>query len=209
MLDICLSESSGIELVDSLKDRKPPWPSVIFVTAHDEYAVTAFEKHAVDYVLKPFSEERINEAVDAAVRRIKGEHAATVLDSLPQIEGLLAKPSKIAVKAKGRILFIDPADVITVEAQGNYVAVQRSSGSELLRESISTVSARLNQYGFIRIHRSVLVNGSYVEEIQPLPTGEYVLRIRGGREFTVSRTYKRNLRSITRLWFGTDGFANS
>lgn len=206
LLDICLPEFSGIELLDSLKKQEKSLPSVIFVTAHDEYAVAAFEKQAVDYVLKPFSEERINHALDTAIHRVRGDRAARVLDFLPQIEGLLGKRSKIAIKAKGRILFIDPFDVITVEAQGNYVLLQRAGGSELLRESISTVTDRLSPYGFIRIHRSVLVNSLHVEEIQPLATGEYILRIKGGRGFTVSRTYKKNLHSISRLWFGTDGF---
>jgi len=128
------------------------------------------------------------------------------LDPLLQIEGMLTKPSRIAIKAKGRILLIDPADVVTVQAQGNYVLLQRMSGSELLRESMSTVAEKLRPYGFVRIHRSVLINGSFVEEIHPLTTGEYVLRIKGGKEFHVSRTYKKNLHSITPLWFGTDGF---
>ncbi len=128
------------------------------------------------------------------------------LDPLLQIEGMLTKPSRIAIKAKGRILLIDPADVVTVQAQGNCVLLQWMSGSELLRESMSTVAEKLRPYGFVRIHRSVLINASFVEEIHPLPTGEYVLRIKGGKEFHVSRTYKKNLHSITPLWFGTDGF---
>ncbi len=127
-------------------------------------------------------------------------------DLLPQIEGMLTRPSRIAIKAKGRILFIDPADVVTVEAQGNYVLLQRMSGSDLLHESMSTVAEKLQPYGFVRIHRSVLINASFVEEIHPWTTGEYVLRIRGGKEFNVSRTYKKNLHSIAPLWFGTDGF---
>jgi len=76
----------------------------------------------------------------------------------------------------------------------------------LLRESISTVAEKLKPYGFIRIHRSVLVNGSFVEEIQPWSTGEYVLRIKGGKEYTVSRTYKNNLKSLARFWVGTESF---
>jgi len=128
------------------------------------------------------------------------------LDPLLQIEGMLTKPSRIAIKAKGRILLIDPADVVTVQAQGNCVLLQWMSGSELLRESMSTVAEKLRPYGFVRIHRSVLINASFVEEIHPLTTGEYVLRIKGGKEFHVSRTYKKNLHSITPLWFGTDGF---
>lgn len=127
-------------------------------------------------------------------------------DLLPQVEGMLTMPSRIAIKAKGRILFIDPADVVTVEAQGNYVLLRRMSGTDLLRESMSAVAEKLRPYGFVRIHRSVLINASFVEEIHPWTTGEYVLRIKGGKEFNVSRTYKKNLHSIAPLWFGTDGF---
>jgi DNA-binding LytR/AlgR family response regulator len=115
-------------------------------------------------------------------------------------------PSRIAIKAKGRILFIDPADVVTVEAQGNFVLLRRTSGSDLLRDSMSAVAEKLRPYGFFRIHRSALINASFVEEMHPWTTGEYVLRIKGGKEFNVSRTYKKNLHSITPLWFGTDGF---
>jgi two-component system LytT family response regulator len=124
-------------------------------------------------------------------------------DLLPQIEGMLTKPYKIAIKAKGRILFIDLSDVVTVEAQGNYVLLRRTSGSDRFHESISTIAEKLLPYGFVRIHRSVLINASFVEEIHPSTAGKYVLRIRGGKEFTVSRTYKMNLHSITPLWFGT------
>jgi two-component system LytT family response regulator len=129
-----------------------------------------------------------------------------VQEVLPQVEGMLAMPSRIAIKAKGRILFIDPAEVVTVEAQGNYVLLRRMSGTDLLRESMSAVAEKLRPYGFVRIHRSVLINASFVEEIHPWTTGEYVLRIKGGKEFNVSRTYRKNLHSIAPLWFGTDGF---
>jgi len=138
--------------------------------------------------------------------RMSEKTLSRMYDLLPQIEGMLTRPSRIAIKAKGRILFIDPADVIAVEAQGNYVLLQRVSGSDLLHESMSTVAEKLQPYGFVRIHRSVLINASFVEEIHPWTTGEYVLRIRGGKEFNVSRTYKKNLHSIAPLWFGTDGF---
>lgn len=206
LLDICMPELSGIELADRLKGRKPPVPSIIFVTAHGQHAVMAFEKHAIDYVLKPFSNERIHDALDTAARRTQTERAARLMDLLPQLESLVTKSSRIAIKTKGSILFVDPADVGVVEAQGNYVLFRRVSGSYLLRESISTVARKLEPHGFIRIHRSVLVNTSFVEEIRPWTTGEYVLRIKGGKELTVSRTYRKNLKSISRFWVGTDGF---
>jgi len=206
LLDIQMPELSGIELADRLNKRRQPIPSIVFVTAHHQHAVAAFEKHAVDYVLKPFSNNRIHEALDMAIRRTESERAAQFVKILPQLEELLSKSAKIAIKTKGRILFVDPADVVTIEAQGNYVLLQRASGSYLLRESISTMAEKLKPYGFIRIHRSVLVNSSFVEEIQPWTTGEYVLRIKGGREYTVSRTYKSNLKSLAKFWIGADTF---
>jgi len=206
LVDIQMPELSGIELAERLNRRGAPIPSIVFVTAHHEHAIAAFEKHAVDYVLKPFSTSRINEALDVAIRRTEGERVSRLIKVLPQLEALISKSAKIAIKTKGRILFIDPKDVLIVEAQGNYVLLQRQSGSYLLRESISGIAEKLKPYGFIRIHRSVLVNGSFVEEIQPWSTGEYVLRVKGGKEYTVSRTYKNNLRSLARFWVGTESF---
>ncbi|HXB21020.1 MAG TPA: LytTR family DNA-binding domain-containing protein [Candidatus Solibacter sp.] len=208
LLDIGMPELSGIELADRLNKRNQPIPSIIFVTAHDQHAIAAFENHAVDYVLKPFSSGRIHEALNVAFRRTENERAARILKILPHLETLLARQSsKIAIKAKGRILFIDPTEVAVIRAEGNYVLLEKRSGSYLLRESLSIVAEKLKPHGFIRIHRSVLVNTSFVEEIRPWPTGEYVLRIRGGQELTVSRMYKNNLRSIAQFWIGTDAFS--
>lgn len=207
LLDIQMPELSGIELADRLNKRRGAVPAIIFVTAHHQHAVAAFEKHAVDYVLKPFSIGRICEALDVAKHRTESERAAQLIEILPHLEKLLAKPARIAIKTKGRILFVDPMDVVIVEAQGNYVLMHRQSGSYLLRESISRMAEELKPYGFVRIHRSVLVNSSFVEEIQPATTGEYALRIKGGKEYTVSRTYKNNLRSLAGFWAGTETFA--
>ncbi len=207
LLDINMPELSGIELLDRLKERGQAVPAVVFVTAHNEHAVAAFERRAADYVLKPFSSERIGEALNIAFRRGADERAARLVEALKHLPvPPERKNSRIAIKAKGRILFIDPADILAVEAEGNYVLLQRESGSYLLRESISTMAEKLKAYGFIRIHRSVLVNGSYVEEIQPWVTGEYGLRIKGGKQYTVTRTYKRNLRSLAEFWIGAESF---
>jgi two-component system LytT family response regulator len=183
-------------------------PSIVFVTAHDEHAIAAFRQHAVDYVLKPFSNERIHEALDLAFRRTEGERAAKLVGALPQLRQLSGRQSpRIAIKAKGRILFLDPGTVVAVQAEGNYVLMQGElAGSYLLRESISVMAEKLKPYGFIRIHRSVLVNSSFVEEIQPYLTGEYGLRVKGGKEYTVTRTYKKNLKSLAEFWIGSDKF---
>jgi two-component system, LytTR family, response regulator len=115
-------------------------------------------------------------------------------------------PARVAIKSKGRILFIDPAEIAAVEAEGNYVLLQQRSVSYLLRESISVTSEKLAPYGFVRIHRSVLVNRAFVEEIQPWSTGEYLLRVRGGKEYTITRTYRNNIKSLALFWMGMDGF---
>jgi DNA-binding LytR/AlgR family response regulator len=122
--------------------------------------------------------------------------------------GLLARPRspRFAIKVKGRILFIHPDEVIAIEARGNHVMLQRGECWYLLRESISVVAQKLESHGFIRIHRSVLVNALSVEEIVPYSTGEYGLRVRGGKEYTVTRTYKENLKSLAEISIGIGTF---
>ena len=133
--------------------------------------------------------------------------AADTLETLTKLQEFARRPSvRLAMRVKGRILLVDSSDVIAVLAQGNYVLLQEEKRSHLLRESISVVADKLAPYGFIRIHRSALVNASFVEEIRSWPTGEYGLRVKGGKEYTVTRTYKKNLRALAELWIGTDGF---
>lgn len=119
-----------------------------------------------------------------------------------EITVMLNPATRIAFKAKGIILFLDLAEVWAVQAQGNYVSLRHRRNPYLVHESLSSIAEKLKPYGFIRIHRSVVVNISAVEEIQPLPTGEYRLRVRGGNEYLVTRTYKHNLRDLAQLWVG-------
>jgi DNA-binding LytR/AlgR family response regulator len=205
LLDINMPELSGIEFVDQLKQSERPLPSIMFVTARNRDSVTGFDGLAANSVGENLSSQRIDGLLEIAGRKTAGDvapqsgngtHAQKVARSAP----------RIAIKAKGRIVFIDPGVVIAVQAEGNYVLLQREGGSYLLRESISEMAAKLEPYGFIRIHRSVLVNASFVEEIQPCQTGEYELRVKGGKQYTVTRTYKKNLRSLAEFWIGTGAF---
>lgn len=122
------------------------------------------------------------------------------------VERLPAKPVKIAIKSKGRILLLSPTEILAVEAEGNYVLLRRQSESHLLRESISTMAEKLRPFHFLRIHRSVLVNAAVVEEIYPGETGEYMVRLAGGKQYVVSRTYKTNLKHLAQSWIGIDSF---
>ena len=136
-----------------------------------------------------------------------GERTAVSMETFPGVQAPAKPPSlRVAIKAKGKIFFINLGDVVAVQAEGKYVLLQQNASSYLLRESISVVAERLEAHGFIRIHRSVLVNTSFVEEIRPLSTGEYYLRVEGGKEFTVTRTYKKNLKSLAEFWMGKGAF---
>jgi len=116
--------------------------------------------------------------------------------------------TRIAIKTKGKFLFLFLADIVAIEAKGNYVLLHHTSSSHILRESISTMERRFSAYGFVRIHRSALVNAASVEEIQPWSTGEYMLRVRSGRDYAVTRTYKHNLHRLAACWLGGDGFCS-
>jgi two-component system, LytTR family, response regulator len=207
LLDVNVLDLSGTRLVDQLREQNFSLPPIVFVTAQVEHAVVAFERYTVDYVLKPFSNESINEALDRASRRAKGERAAKLIEALPQLQKLSSPGHPmIAIKAKGKILFISPGDVVAVQAEGNYVSLQRESDSYLLRESISMVAEKLKPYGFIRIHRSALVNTSFVVEIKPYSAGKCGLRVKGGKEYAVTNGYRKNLKPLTEFRIGSGAF---
>lgn len=128
-----------------------------------------------------------------------------VLAVLQQLRAIANRQApRIAFKAKGSIVLLDIAGILAVQAEGNYVSLRHRPNSYLVRESLSCMAEKLKPYGFVRIHRSVVVNASAVEEIQPLSTGEYRLRIKGGKEYLVTRTYKHNLRDLAQLWVGSE-----
>lgn len=206
LVDIAMPELSGMELVDRLRKREQAMPAVVFVTAHSSHAVHAFQARAVDYVLKPFSPDRIQDAIDHAKQRSSAQRLSALVDALPTIREKAQRP-KMAIKSKGRILLIDPGEVIAIKAEGNYALLERSTGSDILRESISTLAEKLKTFGFVRIHRSVLVNTSHIEELSPLFSGDYLVKMKGGKEFTISRNYKRNLAEFIDLWIGTEGLS--
>ena len=158
-----------------------------------------------DYTLESPAEDGFYELTDTSLFPVTRVDAANLMRVLRQLEVIAKRQApRIAFKAKGSILLLDLADILAVQAEGNYVSLQHRPNPYLLRESLSSMAEKLKPYGFIRIHRSVVVNISAVEEIQPLPTGEYRLRIKGGKEYLVTRTYKDNLRDLAQLWVGSE-----
>jgi DNA-binding LytR/AlgR family response regulator len=157
-----------------------------------------------DYILESTADE-FYEAADTSLLPVIGIDAANLMRILRQLEVVAKRQApRIAFKANGRILILDLADILAVQAEGNYVSLRLRPNAYLVHESLSSVGEKLKPYGFIRIHRSVVVNMSAVEEIQPLPTGEYMLRVKGGKEYLVTRTYKHNLRDLAQLWVGSE-----
>ena len=156
------------------------------------------------YTLESTADE-FCEAADASLLPVIRVDAADLMRVLRQLEVIAKRQApRIAFKAKGSILLLDLADILAVQAEGNYVSLQHRPNPYLVHESLSSMAEKLKPYGFIRIHRSVVVNISAVEEIQPLPTGEYRLRVKGGKEYLVTRTYKHNLRDLAQLWVGSE-----
>lgn len=151
------------------------------------------------------TEDEYFETLDTSLPPVIRVDAATLMRVWRQLENIAkGQRPRIAFKAKGTILLLSLFDIVAVQAEGNYVSLQHRLHPYLVHESLSSMADKLKPYGFIRIHRSVVVNISAVEEIQPLPTGEYKLRVRAGKQYLVTRTYKHNLKDLAQLWVGTE-----
>jgi two-component system LytT family response regulator len=182
-LDVQMPEPSGFRLLERLGPERPP--SVVFVTAHSEHAVQAFAEDAVDYLLKPFDAERFEQTL----RRVRTRLAVPTgrASAGPEI------PSRLPVRVGQSIRFVDLAELVSVEAEGNYVTLRTASGSHLVRETMCGMEAQLDPALFLRVHRRVIVRLDTIEEMQGLPGGECVLRLRDGTTMTSGRTYRARL----------------
>lgn len=156
-----------------------------------------------DYTLGSTVDEFCDEA-DTSLLSVIRTDASILMRVLRQLEVIAKRQARIAFKAKGSVLLLDVADILAVQAEGNYVSLRHRPSSYLVRESLSSMAEKLKPYGFIRIHRSVVVNISAVVAIRPLPTGEYRLRVNDGKEYLVTRTYKHCLKDLAQLWLGSE-----
>src|SRR5215472_13350288 len=158
-----------------------------------------------EYALEANAENTCYRSMDTSALSMARIDAAKIIKTLQKLEAIAKRQApRLAIKEKGKILFLDVAEIMAVQAEGNYISLRHRTNSYLLRECLSSMAERLEPYGFIRIHRSVVVNISAVEEIQSLPTGEYRLRVKGGKEYLVTRTYKDNLKDLAQLWVGSE-----
>ena len=190
-LDIQMPEVNGLDLARSIQSSGP---AVVFVTAYDEYALRAFEVHAMDFLLKPFSAERFRSALGHAREQVsqrrKGVDSKTTMADRRN-----ARPNRLMIKSGGRIHFVRMTDIDWCEAQGNYVRVHVGAQEHLVRDTMSHLESELDPQQFVRIHRSTIVNVDRIQEMQSSFNGEYVVLLRTGTRLTLSRGYREILQA--------------
>jgi two-component system, LytTR family, response regulator len=193
-LDVQMPGKDGFAVLDEIKDERAP--VVIFLTAYDQYAVRAFEACALDYLLKPFDEERFVKALARAKAQLRraeetGETTAALLGAQETRGG--GPLERVVVKTGGRIFFLKTSEVDWIEAYGNYVRLHVGPTAYLLREPISSLEAQVDPARFLRIHRSALVNIERIREMQPMFHGQYTVILHDGTRLTLSRRYRSKL----------------
>lgn len=197
-LDVQMPGKNGFDVIGALADTQRP--HVVFVTAYDKFALRAFEVHALDYLLKPVNEDRFDAALarvreamshatdNALAQRVRQVAADLQVTASPPMASAV---DRLPIKANGRIIVIRLADIDWIEADRDYVSVHVGGGKTwLMRETIAAVELRLALSGFVRIHRSAIVNAERVKELRPRDKGEYTVVLNDGTELKLSRNYR-------------------
>ena len=191
-LDVQMPGVSGVEALASIAPERRP--HVVFVTAHDQFAIRAFELDAVDYVLKPFDDDRIVAALARVRRRMTQPADAPEAERLELLLRRLAHgdgwQERFLASTGGRLRVIPVGDVVWIEADDNYARLHLSRGSALVRDTMKRLAERLDPRRFVRVHRSAIVAIAQVRELVPLPSGDYDVTLANGTTVVMSRTYR-------------------
>ena len=197
-LDIQMPELGGFEVIHEI--GKDVMPITIFVTAYDRYALQAFDAHALDYLLKPFSEDRFRESVVRAQRALdmgkQPAHSQNIAQLLEQMNRQKEFAERIPVPNKGRFLFLNVRDLDWIEAEGNYLRLHSHGASHLMRGNMNEMEKKLDPGKFMRIHRSTIVNMQRIREVQPWFRGHHLVIMNNGQELKLSRHQKDKLRTL-------------
>jgi two-component system LytT family response regulator len=187
-LDVQMPRLNGFEVLEALKAG--PMPAVIFTTAHDEHAIRAFEVNALDYLLKPWAEERFRKALQRAREQLKtspGKPPESNLEALlTHLRQTAPAGARILVKSPDRIVFLRPDEIDHIEAAGNYVILHAGKERHIVRETMASMEARLDRSGFMRINRSTIVNLARIREVQPLGGGQFSLLLKTGMKLDMT-----------------------
>jgi two-component system, LytTR family, response regulator len=194
-LDIQMPDEDGFSVINAIGPESRP--KIIFTTAYDSYAIQAFDAEAVDYLLKPFDEERFFRAVKRAKSEILAEIAQR---SQAGDNGLRPRSTtsleRFVVKSEGRILFFTTDEIDWIEAASNYVKLYSNGKGHLVRHTMNEMEKKLDARQFLRIHRSIIVNVKKIRGVQPCNSGEFIVTLVNGKELPSSRGYRENLGSL-------------
>jgi two-component system, LytTR family, response regulator len=198
-LDVQMPKVDGFEVVEAVGVEE--MPAVIFVTAYDEYALRAFEVNAVDYLLKPFEQDRLNQAVARARRAIgrqtpPGEVEERLRRLLQEVRGEPKYLRRVPVKSARETILIEAERIDWVSSAGHYLELHVGGETHLIREQLSRLEAKLDPERFVRIHRSVIVNLDRIKSLRPLFNGDHLVVLKDGRELNLSRTYHAKLMQL-------------
>ncbi len=194
-LDIHMPDDDGFSVLNAIDAEFRP--KIIFTTAYDNYAIQAFDAEAVDYLLKPFDEDRFARAVKRAKSEILAE-----LSQLSEREGSNTQPGskrpieRFVVKSEGRILFFTTDEIDWIEAASNYLKLYSNGKGHLVRYTMHEIEKKLDPGQFLRIHRSIIVNVKKIRGVQPCNSGEFIVTLINGKELPSSRGYRQNLGSL-------------
>jgi two-component system LytT family response regulator len=206
-LDVQMPEVDGFEVLKRIKPER--LPAIIFVTAYDQYALKAFEVHALDYLLKPFNDERFALALERAKAQIKQRNATELSQKLLALldehggGGAEAKETqyltKFLIKSASRVFFVKAEEIDWIEAADYYVQLHTGEKSHLLRETMADLESRLDPKTFLRIHRSTIVNLRRVKEVQMRAGGDYFVVLESGTELKLSRSRREQVEILLTL----------
>lgn len=211
-LDVQMPGMDGFGVIDALSRliEEQPLPVIVFVTAHDAYALRAFDVSATDYLLKPFDRTRFSEAMRKARSRVSArssESVTAITELVEQVRQLRRahdvaaadrsrSEQRFVVRMGSKIYFVRSAEIDWIEGDGNYARLHTGTKSHLVRETLKSIESRLDPRTFVRIQRSTIINVDRVSVIEPHSHGEYLVTMRDGARLTSSRTHGSRLRGI-------------
>jgi len=198
-LDMQMPGCDGLQVLAELPEANRP--AVIFATAHEKFALDAFEVQAVDYLLKPFDRERFQTALHRAEEQLRTRRAGDLGQKLETLltdaSTVVKKNERLTFKADGRLVFLKPEDIVWVEAADNYALLHLVDGRLMLRETMAALEARLGTTSFARVNRSAIVHLDQIKELQPTFHGDYVVLLRDGTKLPLSRNLRGQLGRFT------------
>lgn len=192
-LDIQMPKLNGFEMIELLEDP----PIIIFTTAYDHYAIKAFEVSAVDYLLKPFSEERFNSALEKALTQLgdRFKQNSAIENIIKHRDEKIEFLERVVIKDSGKITIIPVEEIKWIEAQDDYVLINSEKGRFLKQKTMKYFENHLNENQFVRIHRSYIINLDFLQHLEQTDTESYRLVLKNGKELPVSKTGLQKLKS--------------